>query len=173
MYSWRCTTPSSSICWRSISSMVLRYPDKQGKLKCLNLQVWDYVTGKLKKDLQYQADEQFMMHETAVLALNFSRDSELLVSGSQDGKIKVLHTYFGPHLICATKILFCLLQISRCTDAWLRHTITMSSPDSNSAALLCTVHSTTNTSSTAFQTCKQVWTCICIAISNTVSLQSE
>lgn len=53
------------------------------------LQVWDFITGKLKKDLQYQADEQFMMHETAVLALNFSRDSELLVSGSQDGKIKV------------------------------------------------------------------------------------
>ena len=29
-----------------------------------------------------------MMHDGAVLALNFSRDSELLVSGSQDGKIK-------------------------------------------------------------------------------------
>ena len=55
------------------------------------LQVWDFLSGKLKKDLQYQADEQFMMHETAVLALNFSRDSELLVSGSQDGKMKVCH----------------------------------------------------------------------------------
>ena len=53
------------------------------------MQVWDFLTGKLKKDLQYQADEQFMLHETAVLALNFSRDSELLVSGSQDGKMKV------------------------------------------------------------------------------------
>ena len=48
------------------------------------------MSGKLKKDLQFQADEQFMMHDTAVLALAFSRDSELLVSGSQDGKIKVI-----------------------------------------------------------------------------------
>ena len=79
--------------------------------------MWDSATGKLKKDLQYQADETFMMHDEAVLCLNFSRDSELLVtgecetvhqsvkqptaaefirvpictytSGSQDGKIKV------------------------------------------------------------------------------------
>jgi len=52
-------------------------------------QVWDFLTGKLKRDLQFQADEQFMMHDTAVLALAFSRDSELLASASQDGKIKV------------------------------------------------------------------------------------
>lgn len=30
-----------------------------------------------------------MMMEEAVLALSFSRDSEMLASGSQDGKIKV------------------------------------------------------------------------------------
>lgn len=31
-----------------------------------------------------------MMHEQAVLCLKFSHDSEMLASGSQDGKIKVL-----------------------------------------------------------------------------------
>lgn len=30
-----------------------------------------------------------MMHEEAVLCADFSRDSEMLASGSQDGKIKV------------------------------------------------------------------------------------
>ena len=46
------------------------------------------MTGRLRKDLQYQADEQFMLHDSPVIALAISRDSELLASGSQDGKIK-------------------------------------------------------------------------------------
>ncbi|KAK9839667.1 hypothetical protein WJX81_004660 [Elliptochloris bilobata] len=53
------------------------------------IEVWDYMAGRLRKDLAYQAEEAYMMHDKAVLALAFSRDSELLVSGSQDGKIKV------------------------------------------------------------------------------------
>jgi len=39
--------------------------------------------------LKYQAQEQFMVMDGAVLALTFSRDSEMLASGSQDGQIKV------------------------------------------------------------------------------------
>lgn len=56
---------------------------------CLQVQVWDFLSGRLKKDLQYQAEDRFMMHDTAVIGLAISRDSEMVASGSQDGKVKV------------------------------------------------------------------------------------
>jgi WD40 repeat-containing protein SMU1 len=60
--------------------------------------VWCYVSAKLKKDLAYQAEENFMMHESAVLSLAFSGDSELLASGDQDGMIKIWEIKTGSHL---------------------------------------------------------------------------
>lgn len=53
------------------------------------VEVYDFDTGKLAKELKYQAEDDFMMHESNVLSLAFSRDSELIASGDASGKIKV------------------------------------------------------------------------------------
>eukprot|EP00933_Yihiella_yeosuensis_P041190 TRINITY_DN35611_c0_g1_i1.p1 TRINITY_DN35611_c0_g1~~TRINITY_DN35611_c0_g1_i1.p1 ORF type:complete len:530 (+),score=112.53 TRINITY_DN35611_c0_g1_i1:132-1721(+) len=53
------------------------------------VEVWDYQSGTLRKDLSYQEEGSFMMHDKAVIACAFNKDSELLATGSQDGQIKV------------------------------------------------------------------------------------
>lgn len=59
------------------------------------VEVWDYQTATLRKDLQYQDEGNFMMHEKAVIGVAFSKDSELLATGGQDGQLKVWRVATG------------------------------------------------------------------------------
>ncbi|OQS05778.1 hypothetical protein THRCLA_02128 [Thraustotheca clavata] len=53
------------------------------------VEAWDFDKCKLKNDLDYQARDEFMMHEDGVSAEAFSRNGDLLATASVDGKVKV------------------------------------------------------------------------------------
>ena len=65
------------------------------------VEVWDCDSCKLRKDLDYQARDELMMHEEAVLCACFSRDGQYMATGSQGGKLKVWKVSTG---VCLKKL---------------------------------------------------------------------
>eukprot|EP01130_Rhizamoeba_saxonica_P014535 TRINITY_DN6366_c0_g1_i1.p1 TRINITY_DN6366_c0_g1~~TRINITY_DN6366_c0_g1_i1.p1 ORF type:complete len:435 (+),score=86.30 TRINITY_DN6366_c0_g1_i1:240-1544(+) len=61
------------------------------------IEIYDYITGKLKP-LQYQDKGMFMNHKTKITCMGFTRESECLVTGANDGEINVWRISNG-HLL--------------------------------------------------------------------------
>lgn len=59
------------------------------------VEIWDFETCKHKREMKYQANEEFMMADDSVLSMAFSGDSELLATGSKDGSVRVFRVSSG------------------------------------------------------------------------------
>jgi WD40 repeat-containing protein SMU1 len=62
------------------------------------IEIWNYMTGRIRKDLVYQKEEKMMSMDSCILALDVSIDSEWLVTGSQDGSIAVWELITGKRI---------------------------------------------------------------------------
>lgn len=53
------------------------------------IEIWNWATGSLNTDLEYQAEGKIMMHDHSVTCVCISDDDEVLLSGDSKGIIKI------------------------------------------------------------------------------------
>jgi len=63
------------------------------------IELWHSSTGKLRKDLSYQAEDHIMSHKSSVLDISFDYKGTSIASGSTDGILKVWSVATGKSVI--------------------------------------------------------------------------
>lgn len=59
------------------------------------VELYGAASGRLRDDLPYQASGEFLAHDAGVLALAFSHDGELLLTGTSSGRLKAFRVSSG------------------------------------------------------------------------------
>ena len=59
------------------------------------VEIYGAASARLRDDLQYQANGEFLAHDEGVMALAFSNDSELLLTGTSAGRLKAFRVRNG------------------------------------------------------------------------------
>ena len=78
------------------------------------VEVWEHASCKIREDLDYQRNDEFMMHDNAVISSAFSRDGEFLATGSHGGQVKVwklstgscMRKFAAAHVMGVTSVYF-------------------------------------------------------------------
>lgn len=94
--------PYSSIKFgkKATAECALFLPDASGLVTGSSdglVEIWDPQQrfSKLRKDLAYQKEEEFLGHDTAIMAMTVSNDGAMLVTGDLAGKVKVWNLASG------------------------------------------------------------------------------